>query len=190
MSTFEEKWNAFKKHMISEGYEDFENDHEEMVKDIKTALIAVGFDKQSEQTEQTKKTKKTTKKSKKGKRGPSGYNLFMKAMAEELKATGKKGNVMAVAGPVWKAMSSDEKKVWNDKAKALSPEKALAPEKKPKKLSGYNLFLKEMFAKAKKDGQKGDMKAIGAQWKGLTDAEKTVFKTRADEINAQTAAVA
>jgi len=47
-----------------------------------------------------------------------------------------------------------------------------------------------MFAKAKKDGQKGDMKAIGAQWKGLTDAEKSTFKTRADEINAQTAAVA
>jgi hypothetical protein len=188
--SFNKKWNDFKEHMISEGYEDFENENEDMVKDIKTALIAVGFDKQTEQTKKTKTTKKTGKK-----RGPSGYNLFMKDMAKQRKETGEKGNVMAVAGPVWNAMSPDEKKVWNDKAKALAPAPAPATEKtsaggKKKKISGYNLFLKEMFAQAKKDGQKGDMKAIGAQWKGLTDAEKKTFNTRAVEISAQTAAVA
>ena len=69
--------------------------------------------------EKVKKEKKPRKK--------SGYNVFIaenKAMLNEkiseiLKETGQRKTPPSIAGPLWKALSDEEKKVYNDKAAAL-----------------------------------------------------------------------
>ena len=46
-------------------------------------------------------------------------------------------------------------------------------ERKPRKISGYNLFMKE---------NKGSITKVSAMWKALSDEERAGFNTRAAEI--------
>ena len=80
---------------------------------------ATGENTKKKATEKVEKVKKPRKK--------SGYNIFIsdnKAMLNEkiakiLEETGEKKTPPSVAGPLWKALSDEEKKVYNDKAAAL-----------------------------------------------------------------------
>ena len=61
-------------------------------------------------------------------RKKSGYNIFIsenkgllnEKIAEILKATGERKTPPSIAGPLWKALSDEEKKEYNDKAVALA----------------------------------------------------------------------
>jgi len=68
-------------------------------------------------TDEKKSSKKSGEKSGK-KRTPSGYNLFMKEQNAIYKEKGEKGNHMADIAKIWKALSEEKKKTYNDKAKA------------------------------------------------------------------------
>ena len=61
------------------------------------------------------KMKKKTTPAKKKK--PSGWNLFYKDNQSSVEAT-KQENKMTLVGEIWKALSDEEKEVWNTKAKA------------------------------------------------------------------------
>ena len=73
-----------------------------------------------------KEEKKKEKKEKKP-RKKSGYNVFIaenkemlnEKISEILKETGQRKTPPSIAGPLWKALSDEEKKVYNDKAAAL-----------------------------------------------------------------------
>ena len=61
-------------------------------------------------------------------RKKSGYNVFIsenkallnEKIAEILKDTGERKTPPSIAGPLWKALSDEEKKEYNDKAAALA----------------------------------------------------------------------
>ena len=73
--------------------------------------------------ESSKKENKVKKPRKK-----SGYNVFIadnkvmlnEKIAEILKETGERKTPPSIAGPLWKALSDEEKKVYNDKAATLA----------------------------------------------------------------------
>lgn len=54
------------------------------------------------------------------KRSPSGYNLFVKEKAPEVKGAVPAGStIMKELGRMWTAMSDEDKRPWNDQADAL-----------------------------------------------------------------------
>lgn len=77
-------------------------------------------------SENSKPVKKKKEDKVKKPRKKSGYNIFIsdnkemlnEKIAEILKETGEKKTPPSVAGPLWKALSDEEKKVYNDKAAA------------------------------------------------------------------------
>jgi len=109
------------------------------VKEAQDFLIEEGLKKAPKKREaSTKAEKSVAKVSKKAnkkasndekpktKRGLSGYNLYQReeraTVVAELQESGndfKSKEVMSLLGPRWKALSDDERKVWNDKAKVL-----------------------------------------------------------------------
>ena len=66
--------------------------------------------------------------------------------------------------------------------KYVSKIKKLAKEPKPKKMNGYNLFLKE-----KSTGLEGTahqrMQKVSTMWKKLSDEKKEIWKVKAEKIN-------
>lgn len=62
---------------------------------------------------------------------------------------------------------------------------------KTKKLSGYNVFMKEKMAELKTQGVAAGerMGKVAALWKGMNDAEKATWKTKADALAPATATV-
>ena len=110
------------------------------VKEAQDFLIEEGLKKAPKKREASTKAeksvaKKVSKKANKKasndekpktKRGLSGYNLYQReeraTVVAELQESGndfKSKEVMSLLGPRWKALSDDERKVWNDKAKVL-----------------------------------------------------------------------
>jgi len=128
----------------------------------------------------------------------TGYNIFMKETLIEL----KKDNSMAGTERTrevarrWKEMTLEEKKIWNTKgvSTAVDGPKSVATgptqkskiksptkEKKTRKPSGYNIFMKEKMAELKQNAFPSDqrMTQIGAMWKALSDVEKQKWKDTA-----------
>lgn len=56
-------------------------------------------------------------------------------------------------------------------------------EKKPKKLSGYNIFCKENRPKMKGNTTIEIMVELGGKWKGLSDKEKENYKKKSEKEN-------
>jgi hypothetical protein len=120
----------------------------------------------------------------------SGYNLFMKEKMAELKAENVPGKErMGKIGAMWKALSEDLHKNWNAKAKEIVGESTAEAKvkvkasgtAKTKKLSGYNVFMKEKMAELKAENVPSNerMKKIGPMWKALSDAEKKIWNEKA-----------
>ena len=61
--------------------------------------------------------------------------------------------------------------------------------KKPRKLSAYNLFVRERSAQLQSLESADRMKKIGGEWKTLSARKKTEYQNRADEHNANQPAV-
>jgi len=121
----------------------------------------------------------------------SGYNVFMKEKMAEFKAQNvPSGERMSKVGALWKTLSEEEKGVWKSKAAQVEPVTvtvtASAPKSTgPKKLSGYQLYVKETMPIVKVKAEipaKERMAEIGKMWKALKDEEKAAFKVKAEQL--------
>ena len=127
-------------------------------KDIETAFLKAVSQGQTQK--QTVVNEKKTKKK-------SGYTLFL---SEKM---GKEKMGMGETVAAWKVLSTDDKAVWNHKAKEMVVKVPQAPQmvaKKPHKKSGYNLFLSE-----KMGVEKMKMGEAVAAWKALSTNDKAVW---------------
>ena len=107
----------------------------------------------------------------------SGWNIFVKEETPSVKGDPSGVNPMTILSGRWKAMSAQEKDVYNQRAKDSSSGS-------PKKghISGWNLYVKE-FSKSTKEANPGvnPLSVMGPIWKGLSDEEKEVYNKRAKE---------
>ena len=121
----------------------------------------------------------------------SGYNVFMKEKMAELKAQNvPAAERMGKVSVLWKALTDEEKATWKVKADQVAPvsvsvkattEKASGP----KKLSGYQLYVKETMPIVKVKPEipaKERMAEIGKMWKSLSEEQKAAFKVKAEQL--------
>ena len=121
----------------------------------------------------------------------SGYNLYMREKMAELKTQNvPAGERMTKVSTMWKALNDDEKANWKTKAGGLVPVvtttqvKASKAVTGPKKLSGYQFYVRETMpvVKAKAEiAAKERMGEIGKMWKALKDEEKAAYKVKAEQ---------
>ena len=107
----------------------------------------------------------------------SGYNYFTKLKIKEL------GGMVATAS-AWKALSEDEKKVYNGQAAASNTASgAVSAPKGSKGLSGWNVYVREQTKalKASNPSQSSQdrMKEMAATWKALDKAKKDEWTLKA-----------
>ena len=182
MNTMETKFNTFLTALNQCPYELPEEIHPFLKQALKTA----GFFDASQNTHTTTNAHSTTApKTKK----LSGYNIFMKEKMAELKVQNvPSGQRMTQVSQMWKPLSEEDKAVWKAKANALLPltETQINQKKDPnapktKKLSGYNLFMKEKMAELKTQnvpsGQR--MTQVSQMWKLVSEEEKATWKGQA-----------
>ena len=107
----------------------------------------------------------------------SGYNYFTKLKIKEL------GGMIATAS-AWKALSEDEKKVYNGQAAASNATSgAVSAPKGSKGLSGWNVYVREQtkVLKAANPSQSSQdrMKEMAATWKALDKTKKDEWTAKA-----------
>ena len=113
----------------------------------------------------------------------------------ELKAQNvPSGERMTQVSVMWKALKDDEKLTWKVKADAVTGVTASsASEAKsaakastgPKKLSGYQLYVRETMVTVKANTAipaKERMAEIGKLWKALKEEERAAFKVKAEKL--------
>lgn len=125
----------------------------------------------------------------------SSYNVFIREKMSELKASGTDSkSLMSEASKIWKTLGEEEKSEWklkasaeNDASGALSVCKRKRKKRPgPKKLSGYQMFVKGKMLELKSDvsiSPTERMGKIGEFWRGLTEVEKSVWNVKASEVN-------
>ena len=142
---------------------------------------AMGFLKEEAPELFKKSEKKSTSSPRKSRKGVmTGWLLFRRENKGKMKDQSEQ----------WKALSDDERAEFGDRAKemnanrsdadecsSVSSSPAASPTKKSRKgqLTGWLLFRRE---------NKGKMKDQSVQWKALSDDERTEYKDRAVEMNA------
>jgi hypothetical protein len=128
----------------------------------------------------------------------SGYNVFMKEKMAELKTQNvPSGDRMTQVSVLWKECTDEDKAEWKAKASAsnvgggatssapASVASTTSSVAKVKKLSGYQLYVRETMPDVKADtsvGAKERMGEIGRRWKALTDADHTDWSDRAKAL--------
>jgi hypothetical protein len=138
---------------------------------------------------------------KRASRRKTGYNLYIRAKFEEVRAEQTEGDeskktnsqdLMSIFSKQWKLLSDEDKEPYVSKAKELNEENGsettgkapkVAGVKPKKSLTGYNLFYKENKDTIKANLAEGEalMKKVGASWSALADEEKEEYKVRAAE---------
>ena len=154
---------------------------EEIKPYLQNAIKACGFydtvATSNVNTETSTKTKKL-----------SGYNLFMREKMAELKTQEvPSGERMTQVSQMWKGVSDSDKAIWKDKAASLSgpvAQKTSSSSGAPttKKLSGYQLYLRETMPEVKiktEIAPKERMGEIAKMWKALTEEQRGQWKTKA-----------
>ena len=177
-SKFESFWNALNQcpYDLPEEIKPF----------LQQALKAAGFfDVTGTSTTAVGLTTKTKK--------MSGYNLFMKEKMAELKIEEvPSGERMGKVSQMWKLLSDEQKAEWKIKAGLLvgtTTVVATTTTKKatgPKKLSGYQLYLKATMPEVKVNEAiipKERMGAIAKMWKALSEEQRGEWKTKALAID-------
>jgi len=119
----------------------------------------------------------------------SGYNLYMREKMAELKAENvPSGERMGKVSVMWKTLNEEDKAVYKTRASALvgtvTTKKTVSKvEGGVKKLSGYQLYVRETMPVVKADttiGAKERMGAIGKLWKALSKETQGEWKVKAD----------
>lgn len=122
----------------------------------------------------------------------NGYNLFMKERMQSLKESGSDADSnhrMTIISKEWKAMTEEERTSWKTKAQAqvAEPVKVVTRERKPRKpskLSGYQLFVKEQMPTLKDQfDRKERMAEIGRRWRALDAAKHEEYKQKALQVS-------
>lgn len=142
--------------------------------------------------------RKTVRKSKK-RRAKTAYTMFSKDndVTNKLKAsTGGKisiGEMSKLKSELWKTLSDKDKEKYEQMAKdenEANPVVNDKPEKKPKKKTGYNMFLADKELRdsiTKKSKTKMSMKEVNEEmikvWKTLTDEDKKKYNELANIEN-------
>ena len=152
---------------------------------MKTSLQTAGFSTVNTTASSSNSNTNTETKTKK----LSSYNIFMQQKMAELKTEGvASGERMGKVAALWKALSDEDKaqfKASNPGTTGTTATKVSADPSKVKKLTGYQLYVRETMAEVKADTTvlpKERLGAIAKKWKVLTDDEKTVFKTKASAL--------
>jgi len=120
----------------------------------------------------------------------SGYNVFMKEKMAVFKAENvPSGERMGKVGALWKTLSEEDKAIWKAKADSSAPQtvtvKTTTKATGPKKLSGYQLYLKETMPIVKVNTEipaKERMAEIGKMWKALKEEERAAYKVKAENL--------
>ena len=157
---------------------------------LETALKSAGF--HSEQTVVVATGGATAAVATKTKK-LSGYNLYMREKMAELKAQNvPSGERMTKVSVMWKALKDEEKAAWKVKAGDLVPASSATETKSvaeaktgPKKLSGYQLYVRETMVIVKANTAipaKERMAEIGKLWKALKEEERVAFKVKAEKL--------
>ena len=126
----------------------------------------------------------------------SGYNLYMREKMAELKEQNvPSGERMTKVSQMWKTLNDEEKATWKVKAETLVPAATVTktaeskPATKeatgPKKLTGYQFYVRETMAVVKANASiaaKERMAEIGKMWKALKDEDKAAYKVKAEAL--------
>ncbi len=120
-------------------------------------------------------------------RSPSSYHYFKKAQYEQLKSSSTQpirvSSVEKELSAKWKALSDEQRQPYVD----MVPVKA---KKMPKKLNGYQFWMKTnvptVMARNPKISSKQVFTSMGQEWKTMTDANKQVWKDKAEKEFAST----
>ncbi|DBA83751.1 TPA: hypothetical protein ACH3X1_006282 [Trebouxia sp. C0004] len=115
-------------------------------------------------------------------RSPSSYHYFKKAHYEQLKSNSAQPIRISIVekelAAKWKALSDEERQPYV----AMTAVKA---KKTPKKLNGYQFWMKtnvpDVMARNPKISSKQVFTSLGHEWKGMTDANKQVWKEKAEK---------
>jgi len=134
----------------------------------------------------------------------SGYDLFQKAMLmdEEFQAAHSQGERLSAVAEAWGQTPEEVKEEYERTAASLSEPVAPKPKQKrplppdsgsgskPKKLNGYNLFIRTMATDADFRDRFGDatgakfIKKAAEVWKDLPESAKEEYKAKAARLNA------
>lgn len=120
-------------------------------------------------------------------RSPSSYHYFKKTQYELLKKSSTQpirvSSVEKELSAKWKALSDEQRQPYVD----MVPVKA---KKMPKKLNGYQFWMKtnvpSVMARNPKISSKQVFTSMGHEWKAMTDANKQVWKKKAEKEFAST----
>jgi hypothetical protein len=131
---------------------------------------------------------------KKKDRGVTAFNMFVSDFSAKHKddapviVDGKQMTLFKLASTVWNKADAKIRAEFVAKAAAQNAEKGIvAVADRPKKpMNGYNCFVQEYKELHKTDveGGKDLFKQASAEWGKKSDAEKLVYKQKADAINA------
>lgn len=144
--------------------------------------------------------RKTVRKPKK-RRAKTAYTMFSKDndVTNKLRASigGKVsiGEMSKLKSELWKTLSDKDKEKYEQMAKDENDANPVVndePKKKPKKKTGYNMFLADKKLRdsiTKKSKSKMSMKEVNEEmikvWKTLTDKDKKKYKDLADVENSK-----
>jgi hypothetical protein len=131
------------------------------------------------------------KPTKKIKRCMSPYQLFLsdKKIQEKIKSEhpnadfGERSKLLA---DMWSCLEDEDKTPYNTRAAQLTP-----PKKKKRAPTAYNLFIKDserrkvITDKNPDTPQKDIMRLLAAEWKTLSDTDKTPYQTESDKLKQQ-----
>ncbi len=122
----------------------------------------------------------------------TAYNIFVSEKMKSLVDIPSNERMAAVGG-LWKALSAEEKSVYETKAKATTPyEVTVSPnqaKKGPKTLTNWQFFVSEKMPEVKAMAEipaKGRLGKIGEMWKLVSEAEKASYKLKAGVKDAET----
>lgn len=126
-------------------------------------------------------------------RGTTAFNMFVKEFTAKHKDDkpvvkgGKLVTMFKLASDEWKALKPEKRAEYQSKADELNASNGVVKAKdrvKPKKrVSGYNVFVVEYRSK---HGNEPDLfKKASAEWKSLSDAQKTEYNTKAQQQNVE-----
>lgn len=155
---------------------------------IKTAMIAAKIDQIGSQPSHHKKKL-------------NGYNLYVQEQMLHLKEEDPNSNkLMSRIGEQWNQLTSEEKQIWKDKAKALPDPEPAQTQKKRKhhtssdtdstmttstsKRTAYQLYVQhQMPLLHELNDPKDKMRKIAQLWKQESPDQKSEFQRRATEYN-------
>jgi hypothetical protein len=109
----------------------------------------------------------------------SGFDHFCRTTKGNMWRNGETSDCYTKICQMWRNLSTESIAYWKDVAEQAN--QYFPKVKRTGRLTGYNLYFKEMMPKMIKDGvpQKQRMKTIGLMWRNLPDETKLKYQKNA-----------